>query len=80
MRAGLRYGAGAFGIVLLVLVIAAVIPSTNGFLHDSRADIGGGRLFYELGVSIVLPPNDPRLSPATNSLGRWSAGSLDQVP
>ena len=54
MRAGLRYGAGAFGIVLLVLVIAAVIPSTNGFLHDSRADIGGGRLLYELGVSIVL--------------------------
>ena len=54
MRAGLRYGAGAFGIVLLVLVIAAVIPATNGFLHDSRADIGGGRLLYELGVSIVL--------------------------
>jgi membrane protease YdiL (CAAX protease family) len=54
MRAGLRYGAGAFGIVLLVLVIAAVIPATNGFLHDSRADISGGRLLYELGVSIVL--------------------------
>ena len=54
MRAGLRYGASAFGIVLLVLVIAAVIPATNGFLHDSRADIGGGRLLYELGVSIVL--------------------------
>lgn len=54
MRAGLRYGAGAFGIVLLVLVIAAVIPATNGFLHDSRAEIGGARLLYELGVSIVL--------------------------
>ena len=54
MRAGLRYGVGAFGIVLMVLVIAAVIPATNGFLHDSRAEIGGERLLYELGVSIVL--------------------------
>jgi membrane protease YdiL (CAAX protease family) len=54
MRAGVRYGACASGLVLLVLVVAAVIPSTNGFLHDSRAQIGGGRLLYELGVSIVL--------------------------
>jgi uncharacterized protein len=52
--AGLRYGAGAFGIVLLVLIMAAVIPATNGFLHDSRAQISGGRLIYELGISIVL--------------------------
>jgi hypothetical protein len=27
---------------------------TNGFLHDSRAQISGGWLLYELGVSIVL--------------------------
>ena len=53
-RAGLLYGAGAFGIVLLVLVVAAAIPQTNGFLHDSRAQIDGGRLLYELGVPIVL--------------------------
>ena len=52
--AGLRYGAAAFGAVLLVLVVAAAIPATNGFLHDSRAEIGGGRLLYQLGVSIVL--------------------------
>ncbi len=52
--AGLRYGAGAFGLVLLVLIVAAVIPATNGFLHDSRAQISGGRLLYEVGVSIVL--------------------------
>jgi len=51
---GLRYGAGAFGLVLLVLIVAAVIPATNGFLHDSRAQISGGRLVYDLGVSIVL--------------------------
>jgi len=54
VRAGLLYGAAAFGVVLLVLVVAAVIPATNGFLHDSRAQIGGGRLLYELGVPIVL--------------------------
>jgi membrane protease YdiL (CAAX protease family) len=54
VRAGLLYGAGAFGAVLLVLVVAAVIPATNGFLHDSRAQIDGGRLLYELGVPIVL--------------------------
>ena len=52
--AGLLYGAGACGLVLLVLVVAAVIPATNGFLHDSRAQISGGRLVYELGVSIVV--------------------------
>jgi membrane protease YdiL (CAAX protease family) len=34
--------------------VAAVIPATSGFLHDSRAEIGSGRLLYELGVSIVL--------------------------
>jgi uncharacterized protein len=54
MRTGLGYGVGAAGIVLLVLMVAAVIPATNGFLHDSRAQISGGRLVYELGVSIVL--------------------------
>jgi len=53
MRAGLLYGAGAFGAVLLVLVVAAVIPATNGFLHDSRAQIDGGRLLYKL-VTILL--------------------------
>jgi membrane protease YdiL (CAAX protease family) len=54
VRAGLLYGAGALGVVLLVLVVAAAIPATNGFLHDSRAQIGGGRLLYEVGVPIVL--------------------------
>ena len=52
--AGLRYGAAAVGIVLLVLLVAALIPATNGFLHDSRAAISGGRLAYKLGVSILL--------------------------
>ena len=54
LRSGLLYGAGVFGLVMLVLVVAAVIPATNGFLHDSRAQISGGRLGYEIGISILL--------------------------
>jgi len=54
MSAGLRYGTGAFGVVLLALLLAAAVPATNGFLHDARAQITGGRLLYQLGVSIVL--------------------------
>jgi uncharacterized protein len=54
MGAGVRYGAGAFGVVLLILLAAAVVPVTNGFLHDSRAHIDGGRLLYEVGVPILL--------------------------
>jgi uncharacterized protein len=54
MRAGVRYGAGAAGIVLLVLIVAAALPATSGFLHDARARISGARLLYELGVSILL--------------------------
>lgn len=53
-RAGVLYGAGALAAVALVLALAAVIPATNGFLHDSRAQISGGRLLYELGVEVVL--------------------------
>jgi membrane protease YdiL (CAAX protease family) len=54
MGAGLRYGTGAFLLVLLVLPAAALVPATNGFLHDSRAHIDGARLLYEVGVPIVL--------------------------
>jgi len=54
LRAGTRYGAVAFGLVLLALAVAAVLPATRVFLHDSRAEIDGGQLAYELGVSIIL--------------------------
>ena len=81
LAAGLRYGAAAFGVVLLVLAVAAVIPATNGFLHDSRAQIDGGRLLYELGVSIVLLTAIPEefafrgvlLGPALRLWGPWRA-------
>lgn len=51
---GALYGGGAFAAVLTVLVVAAVIPATNGFLHDSRADISGGHLLHEVLVSELL--------------------------
>ncbi len=51
---GLRWGAAAFGLVLVVLVAAAAVPTTNAFLHDSRADISSSRLFGELIVSVTL--------------------------
>jgi membrane protease YdiL (CAAX protease family) len=54
LGAGLRYGAAAFGLVLAGLVLAAVVPATSTFLHDSRAEIGGGQLAHEVGVSIIL--------------------------
>jgi len=85
--AGLRYGAGAVGIVLLALVIAAVIPTTNGYLHDSRAQISGGRLLYELGVSIVLLTAIPEefafrgvlLGSALRLWGPWRASLITSV-
>jgi uncharacterized protein len=85
--AGLRYGAGALGIALLVLVIAAVIPTTNGYLHDSRAQISGGRLLFELGVSIVLLTAIPEefafrgvmLGSALRLWGPWRASVVTSV-
>jgi membrane protease YdiL (CAAX protease family) len=85
--AGLRYGAGALGLVLLVLIVAAVIPATNGFLHDSRAQISGGRLLYDLGVSIVLFTAIPEefafrgvlLGSALRMWGPWRASLVTSV-
>jgi len=84
LRAGLGYGAAAFGIVLLALLVTAVIPLTNGFLHDSRAQITGGRLLYELGVSIVLLTAIPEefafrgvlLGSALRLWGSWRAALI----
>src|SRR6266516_5098065 len=87
MGVGLGYGAGAFVIVLLVLIVAAVIPVTNGFLHDSRAQISGGRLLYELGVSVVLLTAIPEefafrgvlLGSALRLWGPWRASLVTSV-
>jgi CAAX protease family protein len=85
--AGLRYGAAAFGVVLLVLVIGALIPAMNGFLHDSRAQISAGRLGYELGISIVLLTAIPEefafrgvlLGSALKLWGPWRASLVTSV-
>ena len=87
LRSGVLYGAGAFGVVLLVLVVAAVIPTTNGFLHDSRAQISGSRLLYELGVSILLLTAIPEefafrgvlLGSALRLWGPWRASLITSV-
>jgi uncharacterized protein len=87
VRAGIYYGAGAFGVVLLALVGAAVIPLTNGFLHDSRAQISGGRLLYELAVSILLLTAIPEefafrgvlLGSALRLWGPWRASLVTSV-
>jgi membrane protease YdiL (CAAX protease family) len=54
LAAGWRWGMGALAVVLLVLLAAAVLPATRGFLHDSRAAISGGRMLYGLVVTILL--------------------------
>jgi uncharacterized protein len=54
LGAGLRYGGAAFGVVLVALLLAAAVPATRNLLHDERAQIDGGQLIYEVGVSIVL--------------------------
>ena len=87
LRPGVLYGGGAFGLVLLVLVVAAVIPATNGFLHDSRAQIDGGRLLFELGVPIVLLTAIPEelafrgvlLGSALKLWGPWRASLITSV-
>ena len=84
MRAGVRYGAAAAGIVLLALIVAAVVPATNGFLHDSRAQISGGRLLYELAVPILLLTAVPEefafrgvlLGSALRMWGPWRASLI----
>jgi membrane protease YdiL (CAAX protease family) len=87
LRAGVRYGLAAFGLVLLVLVVAALVPATNGFLHDSRADISGGQLLYKLGVSIVLLTAIPEefafrgvlLGSAIRLWGPWRASLISSA-
>jgi membrane protease YdiL (CAAX protease family) len=78
---GLRWGTGAFGIVLGVLVAAALLPATDGFLHDARGEISGGQLFYQLTVSILLVTAIPEefafrgvlLGSALRLWGSWRA-------
>lgn len=54
VRSGLAWGGGAFGLVLGVVVLAAVLPGASDFLDDDRARITLPALLFELGVSILL--------------------------
>ena len=54
VRSGLAWGGGAFGLVLAVVVGAALLPASSGFLDDDRARLGFGSLVFELVVSILL--------------------------
>ncbi len=54
VRAGLLYGGAAFALVLAVLIVGALLPATNGSLHDSRAEVSGAQVFYKLVVTILL--------------------------
>jgi membrane protease YdiL (CAAX protease family) len=54
LRSGLAWGGAAFGLVLVVVVAAALIPATSGFLDDDRACLSFGSLAFEVIVSILL--------------------------
>lgn len=49
-RSGAVYGIAASLITTAVLVIVAVIPATSDFFDDSRADVSGPRLLFEVAV------------------------------
>jgi uncharacterized protein len=54
VRRGLAWGGAAFGVVLAVVVAAALLPATSGFLDDDRARLGVGSLWFEVVVSILV--------------------------
>jgi uncharacterized protein len=87
VSAGLLYGGVSFAAVLVVLVIAAVLPATNGSLHDSRADISGAHIVYEVVVTIFLGTVIPEelafrgvlLGSGLQLWGRWRAVLITSV-
>jgi Type II CAAX prenyl endopeptidase Rce1-like len=62
-------------------------PATNGFLHDSRAAISGGHVFYEFAVTILFGTVIPEelafrgvlLGSALHLWGRWRAVLITSV-
>ena len=53
-RRGLRYGAAVFGVIAIVLVATSLISATSGLLSDSRGDISGAELVFQILVSTLL--------------------------
>lgn len=54
LASGLRWGGAAFALVVAVVVVAAVLPGTSGFLHDSRADVSAWQLLFDVTIRIGL--------------------------
>ena len=51
---GLRYGAAAFGLIAVVLIAVTVSPAGSTWLSDSRGDISGGELVFQILVSTLI--------------------------
>lgn len=54
LPAGARDGLVAFGLVVVVIGAAALIPFTSGFLDDSRADVDAFGVMSKVAVGILL--------------------------
>jgi membrane protease YdiL (CAAX protease family) len=53
-RRGAAFGAGAFSLVLLVVVVAALLPATAGFLDDDRVHVSFTSVLWQVGFGIVV--------------------------
>jgi membrane protease YdiL (CAAX protease family) len=54
LRRGARYGMVALAVVSAVLVVAATIPATSGFLEDERADVSFAGIVFAVVVSELV--------------------------
>ncbi len=54
VRRGAVYGVVAFLITATVLLVVRVVPATTDFLDDSRADVSGPRLLFEIAIPMLL--------------------------
>jgi membrane protease YdiL (CAAX protease family) len=54
VRRGATYGLVALVVTTVVLVVVALIPATSDLLEDSRAEVSGPRLVFEITVLVLL--------------------------
>ncbi len=54
VRSGLRWGLGAFAIVMVVVLIGAAIPATAGFLDDTRAHVTWVHLLSSIFIATLF--------------------------
>ena len=53
LRAGVRLGLLAAGLIAAVVVVAAVVPATSGFFEDDRVDVSFAAMAWR--VLVVIP-------------------------